>query len=262
MHRAYFLAVGLFALWVGLFGYLFPALVKWAIPWQVPPLHARFIASMYLAGAVLMFGAARAANLSQIRIAVVMAPVWTGMLLLVSLLHLDEFDWYHPPVWFWFFAYVLYPVWGFWLAWRCREGASPVQGDAAAMPVRRFFAMVSLASLTLAFCLFFFPAFMVGLWPWPVTGLLAQIYSGPFMSFGVGAAMLSRCRHREEMRLASLSIGVFCVLVLLASLLHVKLFQPLGMPGMLWLTVFAIAPALLAMLWFSNSERQEDKTHA
>jgi len=48
--RACFALVGLFALWVGAWGYFAPTQVVRALPWPVPGLHARFIAAMYLAG--------------------------------------------------------------------------------------------------------------------------------------------------------------------------------------------------------------------
>ena len=53
-HRVYFALVGSFALWVGIWGYFVPAEVARAIPWQVTPLHARFLGAMYLSGMVLM----------------------------------------------------------------------------------------------------------------------------------------------------------------------------------------------------------------
>ena len=40
--KMYFAAVGLLALWVGIWGYFIPTQVDKAIPWLVPPLHARF----------------------------------------------------------------------------------------------------------------------------------------------------------------------------------------------------------------------------
>ena len=55
-HRIYFAAVGVLALWVGMWGYFSPAQVDSAIPWLVPPLHARFLGSMYLSGAAFMVG--------------------------------------------------------------------------------------------------------------------------------------------------------------------------------------------------------------
>src|SRR5687767_6939157 len=54
--RIYFGAVGLLALWVGIWGYFIPGQVDKAIPWLVPPLHARFLGAMYLSGTAFMIG--------------------------------------------------------------------------------------------------------------------------------------------------------------------------------------------------------------
>lgn len=43
--RIFFAAVGLLALWVGIWGYFIPGHVDQAIPWLVPPLHACMLAS-------------------------------------------------------------------------------------------------------------------------------------------------------------------------------------------------------------------------
>src|SRR5689334_2838620 len=67
-HRAYFAAVGLFAAWVGFWGYAAPAQVARALPWTVPPMHARFIASMYLAGMLAMFLSLVARQAAAVRI--------------------------------------------------------------------------------------------------------------------------------------------------------------------------------------------------
>ena len=55
--RLYFAAVATLALWVGLWGTLAPTRMDVAIPWLVPPLHARFLGAMYLSGATFMVGA-------------------------------------------------------------------------------------------------------------------------------------------------------------------------------------------------------------
>lgn len=239
-HRVYFAAVGLFALWVGIWGYAFPAEVGRALPWPVPPLHARFIGAMYLSGTVLMAGAFLARSLAQTRIALVEATVWTGMLGLVSLLHLDAFDFTHRPVWFWFFAYIAYPIAGALLAIRYRP--SPQPGDAPlAAPVRLAFALLAAACLALALALFFAPETMTGAWPWKITPLLAQIYAGPFLSYGVGGLMIAASRGRTGTRLPMLAMAAFAVLVLGASLIHSGLFDPRSPSAILWFGGFATA---------------------
>jgi hypothetical protein len=51
-----------------------------------------------------MLGALLARRWSSIRVVVPMISVWTGMLFIVSLFHLPEFDWSRPQVCIWFAA--------------------------------------------------------------------------------------------------------------------------------------------------------------
>ena len=74
-HKIYFVLVGSFALWVGVWGYFIPSEISQAIPWPVPPLHARFIGAMYLSGTVLMGLALMARYLVEVRTAVPMAAI-------------------------------------------------------------------------------------------------------------------------------------------------------------------------------------------
>ncbi len=90
--RAYFGAVGLLALWVGVWGFVVPSRVDTALPFLVPPLHARFLGVMYLSGLTLMVGGILARHWCEIRVLPPITAVWTGGLLVVSLLHLEAFD--------------------------------------------------------------------------------------------------------------------------------------------------------------------------
>ena len=65
--KFYFAAVGLLALWVGIWGYFIPSRVDQAIPWLVPPLHARFLGAMYLSGATFMVGAILSRHYAEVR---------------------------------------------------------------------------------------------------------------------------------------------------------------------------------------------------
>jgi hypothetical protein len=122
-HKLFYAAVGLLAVWVGAWGHLAPARVDAALPWLVPPMHARFLGAMYLSGTTFMLGALLARRWSSIRVVVPMISVWTGMLFIVSLFHLPEFDWNRPQVWIWFAAYFSYPLIAAWIAWHMRPNA-------------------------------------------------------------------------------------------------------------------------------------------
>lgn len=109
-YRAYFVLVGLFAVWVGVLGFLLSAQVDRALPWTVPPLHARFIGAFYLGGTLAMAPALVARRLADVRIAIALAVLWTGLLLHVSLLRIDAFDFAKPQVAFWMGGYAVCPL--------------------------------------------------------------------------------------------------------------------------------------------------------
>ena len=241
--RPYFLLVGLFALWVGAWGLLYPAEVGRALPWTVPPLHARFIAAMYLAGALAMawswFEHRRSA---AVRIPLAVASMWTGALMLVSLLHLREFDFSKPQVWFWMGAYVAYPLWGAWLYFRGGAAASAAkrrQSDPALLAV-------AAGCLALALALLLAPATMVRAWPWTISPLLANIYAGPFFAYGVCAMMLAREAQPEARRIVLASMLSFALVALMASLLHLKLFHFDAPAAWVWFGALAAAGVVLA----------------
>ena len=239
--RPYFLLVGLFALWVGVWGFFAPAEVGRALPWTVPPLHARFIAAMYLAGALAMGWSLYAPRPAAVRIPIALAVLWTAALMLASLLHLGEFDFSKPQVWFWMGAYAVFPLWGAWLYFS--------SGAARAGAVRRADpALVALgaACLLLSGALLLAPQTMVSAWPWTIRPLLVSIYAGPFLAYGLCALLLAREARAEARRIALASMLAFTLLALLASLLHLKLFRFDGPAAWVWFGAFAAGGLVLA----------------
>jgi len=238
-HRAYFAAVGLFAAWVGAWGYPDPTQIGRALPWTVPPLHARFIASMYLAGMLAMFLGLAARRAANVRIPLVLAACWTGLLFVVSLMELDAFDFGKPQVWFWMGAYLVYPLWGAWLAHIGPPGEQSERSDVALLAIAALCALLGLA-LLLA------PSHMTPAWPWKVTPLLAHIYAGPFLAYAVCAWLLARERRAEARRIGLASMLAFVLLALLASWLHVGLFQAQRPASWAWFGGLAVSALLLA----------------
>ena len=244
-HRVYFWAVGLFALWVGVWGTFAPTEVARAIPWAVPPLHARFIGALYGSAMLLLLGATRAKSVSEVRAIVPMATIWTGWLLIVSLLHLGEFNFARPPVWFWFFAYIVYPVVGAWLAWRYRNERRPAHATPLPAWVTGFVALLAIVFTLLAVLLFIAPAWMTTVWPWKIPAFLAQIYSGPFLALGVSAWVVARAATWEQARLFVWAITLLAVLVLVASLLHRGLFAAGSVSTIVWFVGFGLTAVVL-----------------
>jgi hypothetical protein len=100
----------------------------------------------------------------------------------------------------------------------------------------------------LALTLLFFPAAMVTAWPWEITPLLAQIYSAPFLSYGVGSLLLSQQKTRAEVSIAVRAMLVFTAGVLLASLIHRNLFSTAEVATWLWFGGFLVSTFVLGLL--------------
>jgi hypothetical protein len=222
--RIYFGAVGLLALWVGIWGYFIPDKVDKAIPWLVPPLHSRFLGSMYLSGTTFMIGGILSRYYAEVRVMVRAIAIWTGMLFIVSLFYLGEFDYSRTQVWIWFGAYIIYPLIALWLTWKNRTLDDRLAGSSLPAWVRGYLSAQGILVTALALVLLLAPEFMVSVWPWKITRLLAQIYSAPFLAYGLSSFMISRLRNWYEIRVVVTATFVFAFGVLLASFIQGALF--------------------------------------
>jgi hypothetical protein len=257
--KIYFASVGLLALWVGYWGYFVPERVDEAIPWLVPPLHARFLGAMYLSGAAFMICGIFARYYAEVRVMVPMIAIWTGMLFIVSLFYLSEFDYSRVQVWIWFGAYLIYPLIGLWLMWRHRTLHEKADGPALPTWVRSYFLVQGVIVTFLALFLLLAPEIMVNVWPWKITKLLAQIYSAPFLSYGLGSLMLSRQQMWPEVRVAVIGIFTFAFGVLLASLIHRQLFSLSNLATWFWFGGFLLATLMLGVLIIRSNYTGDSK---
>jgi hypothetical protein len=244
----YFAAVGLLALWVGVWGYFIPSRVDSAIPWLVPPLHARFLGAMYLSGTAFMLGSILARYYAEVRVVVSVIAIWTGMLFVVSLFYLGEFDFSRTQVWIWFGSYLIYPLIALWLTWRDRSRSERIVGPSLPTWVRAYLLAQGSVVTVLALALLLVPQIMVNVWPWKITQLLAQIYSAPFLAYGLSSLMLSRRQTWLEVRVVVIAIFVFAFGVLLASWIHRELFSFTSLAAIVWFAGFVLAAVMLGLL--------------
>jgi hypothetical protein len=249
--RALFGAILAFAAWVAVWGWLLPAEIGSRLPLTVPPLHARFLGAMYLAGSVFMILAMLARTWPEIRVVTIMLAFWTGMLGVVSILNLSALDWSRGPLWFWFVAYLGFPLIAFWVAWCQRsEAAHPNEPEISGL-LRLFLALQGIIAVAIALFLLVAPLAMSAMWPWPIAPLVANIYGAPFLAFGLGSLYAARQHAWSEVRIMAIGTLVFALGVLVASLIHANLFDPRTPSAWLWFGGFGISAIALAAftLW-------------
>ena len=244
LERSYFVVVAGFTLWVGWFGFLRPQEILRALPWPMPPLHARFVGALYLAATVFLLLSALARTRLQTRSILDIAGVWTGCLLLVTVLQWRQFDLARVQVWYWVGAYVAFPL----AAAGLRRAAPPVAVPASARMrqawVPRVLQVQGTALVVLAALLLVWPGSAQHFWPWKITPLLAQVYAGPVAAFGVGSLLLARRRNWPEARLPLLGQATFAGLALAASCWHWPLFTPGSPSRVIWFCTLALLAAV------------------
>ncbi len=234
LHRVYFSIVIWFTLWVGYFGFFRPEEILRALPWPVPPLHARFIGSFYLSATVFLFLSFLARTLLQVRTIVIMAFTWTGWLLLITFMHWDTFDFSRPQPWFWVFAYILFPIAAAWLAWAGPRRPDPDTGLIREPWIPVYLRVQGTLLVLLAAACFFAPAWVATIWPWKISPFLAQIYSGPTLAYGVAGLVLAARKNWQETLIPAVGTVTFAVLALIGSMRHIALFAEGSPSKLVW----------------------------
>ena len=239
------------ALLVAVLGFFAPKDLASAFTWMVlPPLHARFVGAIYLFGAVAMLGCLAARTQAEARWMVQMIGVWTGMLFIISILNLEAFDFRLLPVWIWFASYIIYPLIAIWMTWRGPklQKGDPLPGPSLPAWSKAFLRIQGIVVSVLAILLFFFPNFMATIWPWKVTEVLAQMYAGPLLSYGLTSLLFSR--QDKWLGIGAIVPGMFAftAVTVIVSFMHINLFSFTELADLLWFGSFSIAAVILGVL--------------
>jgi hypothetical protein len=253
--RIFYGVIFLAALFVALLGYLAPERMDSAFTWaELPPLHARFVATLYLFGAVYLLAAMVVPRARSIRPAMGGIAVFTGVLLLVTLRNPEAFDLALVPVWIWIASYVIYPVVALTFLWT-RRGRSSPGWTGAPKPtwVRGVLLGHAVVFGVLGILMFVIPETVATAWPWPVASVVVQTYSSPFLTVAFCAAAHA---HRSVWPSATALLPGLLVLeggTLIVSAVHVDLFRFDEIATWTWFLGFGlgavtVAAALLALV--------------
>jgi hypothetical protein len=220
--RAYLVFAALQGFGIGLTGMLIPAEMQ--IPLQMSPLNMRFVATLYIAGAIGVLLAAANPRRSATRLFCIGFGFATALILVLTLLHWPDFmadPLPHRQIWM--FDYVVDPLLGLLLIplaglWPARHGVWHTLTPLLLVEMLIFG--------LLGVVLLFMPLSAAAYWPWALPPLAGQLYGCFFLTFAVGAALAAR--ESEERAVRDFLIASFglCVLVLIASSLHMDRFKP------------------------------------
>jgi hypothetical protein len=246
--RAFYAIVALSALWIGSWCYVVPAYVRVGMPWNAPPLHARFLGAIYLSATTFCLCSAFARTRAQLRAVLPMIAIWTGVVLVVSFFYLTQADYLRGPVWIWLLAYLVYPLIALRLMWIHRNEPNPAATRALPRWAQGYLLVQGILLSAAALLLLLLPQLMIKAWPWKLTQQLAQIYSGPILCYGVASVLISRAASFAQVRIAITGMLVFALAVLVASVIHRAVFAHASLSANLWFAGFAIATAILGLM--------------
>jgi len=178
--------------------------------------NARFLGSFYTAEltAILMLGVIN--RWSPGRLILIMAVCFTALVSIVSVWHLDRFDFGRKGPWGWFLVYVGSALVAAAFVWNHRQLQHP--GRPFMSPwLRAFFLGQAIAIGGYGLALLIAPQWTAGFWPWRVDVFHAQVYSAIFITAGLGAYILARVASRFELiafGLAQVILGVAAIIAL------------------------------------------------
>ena len=219
--RLFFLFVLAQALLVGS-AIIQPALITVVLPWDASPLNARFIAALYLMGAISALLCMLAARYAEVRISLIEIGFVTGVLLLITAPHFGEFTPQNFP-YRWTIFYTIDPLVSALIWWRLRTSAAPPSGRSPLAPLFLTYAAVLAVAGVILLSL---PALAASLWPWALPPILGQVYSVFFLTFALGGLLAAREPGWAGVRVYVLANLCMMLLIIGVSFWHADRFKP------------------------------------
>ena len=226
IHRSFALIIAVAAAFVAWLGFFEPERMDRAFTWaSLPPLHAGFVGSLYLFGAVLVAGSGLVPHRAEWGGAIGGIAIFTTSMLVLTVLNTEAFDWSLGPVRVWVISYVVYPpiAWALTI-WLSRRPITSAGGREVAPPTTLLLRFVTVAFALVGTGLVTARTVMADLWPWPVSEGVAQFYGGPFLAVAWVSWWYSTRRNRSDLVVYAPSIVVLAVSVVAVSLQHRALF--------------------------------------
>ena len=222
--------------------FLLPTVASAQWPWQVKPFNTFFLAAVYISSfaavTVLLWGG----RWAPARVGLWMLVFFTTLVLIISLLYLNRFDFHKWATWAWFFLYIVIPlnsVYNLYL-YRRLQPANPTPLPS----LLKWYLLVQAVVLGLyTIALLIAPVASTTFWPWHIDEFHGRMYSAIFLTGAVGAYVLWRSAAAVELLLLGETqsvLGLFAILgviIVNASQQTVNWTQP---GTWVWIALFAV----------------------
>jgi hypothetical protein len=186
---------------------LSPANTQTNFAWPIQPVvMAAILGGFYITSAPLFLLPLFARQWEMIRAMILPTALFCTVQLATTFLHWDKFSVGTVPFYIWFASYLLPPpIFVAAYLWHQRKASSkPLESDST-LPIWLKGLLVTLGGfLTLAAILvFFYPTWLISIFPWQLTPLTARSLSGWLMVVGTLMLSLSIENNRTRARLAT-----------------------------------------------------------
>jgi hypothetical protein len=222
--------------------YFLPTEGRTVWPWELLPFNSAFLGAIYLSSVPSIGMVALTGRWAPTRIVLPMVGIFTGIVLVISLIDLQRFQFARWSTWAWFLIYVVIPLNCALHVYLYRR--RPPDDAVPTAPFWQLYLRVQGVVLALyGVALLAAPAYATEFWPWKIDAFHARLYSSPFFAMATGGWLVSTRAARLEGLAQALTQLCFGVLVILGlfrvdALVHRVDFSRTGTWG--WLAAFLI----------------------
>jgi hypothetical protein len=222
--------------------FFWPDLARTLWPWALTPFNTAALGAVYLGALVAIVALVAVGRWAPARLVVPAIGAFTGIVLVISLLYADRFDFTRWGTWLWFVLYLILPLNAAYHWWRARRWP-PAAAPSVALGWRRVLWGLAAVAGLYGVALLLLPEAMTSFWPWRLDTFHARLYSAAFLSVAIMAALAVRSAGKVELLTAGLSFAASGGLTLLSVLLVDARQQTVNWSAAgtwLWVAAFAV----------------------
>jgi hypothetical protein len=236
--------------------------------WTIrPEIMAAFLGAGYGAGCVLVAASLPRRPWSQLRIGIGIVLVFTAMILIMTLLHLDRFHFGAPSgglarfaAWVFLAVYLFTPTVGTWLYVREQRRAGPPAAGGPSLSGWLRAAIAGQGGLMVGFgaALYVAPGLVAPAWPWTLTTLTAQAVGSWLVPIGLGNLAVLREGDLRRARVLGITSVAYGVLQLGAIAGYPDQVRWHAVAAWVWLAVLITAIVTGGHVVWATTERRRD----
>lgn len=195
--------------------FLLPDLARTLWPWALTPFNTAALGAVYLGALVAIVALVGVGRWAPARLVVPAIGAFTGIVLVVSMVYVERFDFTRWGTWLWFLLYIILPVNAAYQLWLYRK-QPPAHGVSTASWWRPVLMGLGVVAGLYAVGLLVIPEMATGFWPWRIDGFHGRIYSAAFVSVAIMCFLVANRAAKSELLTVGLSIAASGGLTLLS----------------------------------------------